>query len=47
MPQYFGNGDMESDPIEEINLIEKEKKKLTELKALYENWASQFEITKR
>ena len=38
---------LESDPIEEINLIEKEKKKLTELKALYENWASQFEITKR
>ena len=38
---------LESDPVEEMNLIKKEKKKLTELKALYENWASQFEITKR
>ena len=38
---------LESDPVEEMNLIEKEKEKAAQLKARYEDWAVQFEITKR
>lgn len=38
---------LESDPVEEMNLIEKEKEKAAQLKARYEDWAGQFEITKR
>ena len=38
---------LESDPVEEINLIEKEKEKLTELKELYEDWAANFEIANK
>ena len=35
---------LESDPVEEINLIEKEKEKLTELKELYEDWAASLKL---
>jgi arylsulfatase A-like enzyme len=38
---------LESDPVEEMNLIEKEKEKAAQLKARYEDWAVHFEITKR
>ncbi len=38
---------LETDPIEEINLIDKEKEKAAQLKSLYEDWAAQFKISKR
>ena len=38
---------METDPVEEINLIDKEKEKAAQLKSLYEDWAAKFKITKR
>ena len=38
---------LETDPVEEINLIDKEKEKAAQLKSLYEDWAGQFKITKR
>ena len=33
---------LEIDPVEEINLIDKEKEKATELKSLYDDWFDQF-----
>lgn len=38
---------LKNDPIEEMNLIDKEKEKAAQLKALYEDWEGQFEITKK
>ena len=37
---------LETDPVEEINLIDKEKEKVAQLKSLYEDWAGQFKIAK-
>jgi arylsulfatase A-like enzyme len=38
---------LETDPIEEVNLIYKEKEKTAELKSLYEDWAAKFKINNR
>ncbi len=38
---------LETDPVEEENLIDKEKEKAAELKSIYKDWASQFKITKK
>ena len=36
---------LEADPVEEINLIDKEIEKVAELKSLYEDWADQYEMS--
>ena len=36
---------LEADPVEEINLIDKEIEKVAELKSLYEDWAVQYEMS--
>ena len=38
---------LEKDPVEEINLIDTEIEIATQLKSLYEGWASQFEISEK
>jgi len=38
---------LETDPVEEMNLIDREKEKVGQLEARCEDWAGQFEITKR